>query len=497
MKVARLIIRDYAGVEAADIKVPPGGILITGGNARGKTSIYRALRAALKAQGVDPDAIRQGAEKSEILVDLSSLHVRTIIRPKGEETVVMDESGQVQRKPRTILNDLFGDELDPLAFYQAKDKDRRRMIYEVLPMKVTAEDMARWTNTGLALWTGLDMSEPGLEVVARHRLQFYNQRAQANAKAEASAATAQRLQAEWGKLLSETGPTPTEKTSVEDAQRLREEAQRALSALEGKQQGFEQARRAAGPTREKIERLRAEAAKEVIYPLVYSSMPAQSVASDRAMGDLIAVVDEYLQRLKKDALSLERRRNLTGEVTSLEASLAGVESMNVPAEEVTAARAALTAAEGVLVRARGVKIYAGYLSAAEEAAKQAAADAAAAAALDAVVRNLTTVAPRELAERSGGIPGLVVGEKITLDKVVLDDLAGIEQLQFAVNLAKRVRGSKGKVLLVDKLEAIDEDELGAFLKMAVQGGWQLIGTRVTKGELQILAIAGDEEVDDG
>jgi hypothetical protein len=73
---------------------------------------------------------------------------------------------------------------------------------------------------------------------------------------------------------------------------------------------------------------------------------------------------------------------------------------------------------------------------------------------------------------------------------VLDDLSGSEQLAFSVDLAKRL-SPNGRLLCVDKLEAFDPDALAEFVALCTSGGWQLLGTRVERGELVIESIEAD------
>lgn len=487
MKITRLTIRNYAGIAAADIAVPPGGILIKGGNARGKTSILRALRAALLARGVDAGCIHQGADKSEILVDLEALHAHRTIREKKTDLVVTNQSGTIQSKPQTILNELFGKEVDPLAFYLAKDDERRRMIYQVMPMEVTGDDVRRWTGEPM---TGA-FSGHGLEVLAGIRQRYYDKRTAANAAAEESKRKADELKADADVM----GPRSSA-VSATEAAKLLADVQRELNELTGRQSAYRQAREKAGPTRAKIDVMRKAATYD--YPQSWSFHPTGGghggtieVRSDQALDQLIGDVERLLRDVKADYEKLKSHRDVRIEADNLEASLAGIDAMAVPQEELDAASKRVQDAASALAQANLAEDYQKARAAADAARVQAVKDLDAAGHLDQVVRTLTKDAPRELAARSNAIPGLEVGEKITLDGVAIDEKSGKEQMQFAVNLAKRVRG-EGRVMTIDGTEKLDEDELPGFLQMAVAGGWQVIATRVTKGVLKIEAISEEE-----
>lgn len=484
MRITRLTIRNYAGIASADIAVPPAGILIKGGNARGKTSIVRALRAALQARGVDAGCIHQGADKSEILVDMEALHAQRTIREKKTDLVVTNQSGMVQPKPQTILNELFGKEVDPLAFYLAKDDERRRMIYQVMPMEVTASDICRWTGET----TPGSFIGHGLEVLAGIRQRYYDKRTTANAAAEDSKRRADELRAK-----AEAMGSPSSAVSAADAAQLLAETQRELNELTGRQSAYRQAREAAGPTLAKIEEMRYRAAESKTFPLSYSypSFPEIVFPDEDSLCRQMQADRGRLDAMNADLESVRKGRRLLNEARDLETSLAGIDSMAVPQEELDAASKRVRDAASALAQANLAEDYQKARAAADAARVQAVKDLDEAGRLDQVVRTLTSDAPRELAARSNAIPGLEVAQKITLDGVAIDEKSGKEQMQFAVDLAKRVRG-EGRVMTIDGTEKLDEDELPGFLQMAVAGGWQVIATRVTKGPLEITIISEEE-----
>src|SRR5581483_8903890 len=65
MRITRLRIKNYRSIEQLDEKIPPKGAIAKGGNARGKTTVLRAVRAAFLARDIAPDAIREGTDRAE------------------------------------------------------------------------------------------------------------------------------------------------------------------------------------------------------------------------------------------------------------------------------------------------------------------------------------------------------------------------------------------------------------------------------------------------
>lgn len=487
MRMTRLIIRDYCGIQAADLEIPPGGIVIRGGGGKGKTSILRGIRAALLARGVDAASIRNGADKAELLVDFDALHVRRSIRPRKHEVTVADATGQVQPSPQTLLDELFGRDIDPLEFYKADDKKRRKLIYEAMPMRVTVDDVYRWTGEKLTAIS----EDHGLEVLERIRKKHYDRRTDANAAAEESERAAQLAFDAADQLECQASAV-----SVEEARQLLEDVNRENGELLGRQKAHQAARDGAGPTLTKIEELRYQAGQAKTLPLSYeyqiSSTGVLSLGSEVVMEKHIAIDEARVAAMKADLASIREGQRLLREMQALEASLAGIDAMAVPQAEIDALTARSAAAQQALVGAEKAARYATARATAELARAQAAKDKERAKELDRVVKVLTNDAPGELAKREKGIPGLVLGDRIELDGVPLDINSGTEQMFFAIRLAKRAR-SDGRLLICDGLERLDEDDFPVFVKEAVSGGWQMIGTRVTKGPLEIIAITGDEE----
>ena len=52
MKITRLEVRNYRGIEHIDETIPPAGAIVSGGNGRGKTSVLRAIGACLAARDI-------------------------------------------------------------------------------------------------------------------------------------------------------------------------------------------------------------------------------------------------------------------------------------------------------------------------------------------------------------------------------------------------------------------------------------------------------------
>lgn len=215
MKITKLAIKNFRGIEALETSVPPAGAVISGHNAAGKTSVLRAIQAALVARGVDPTAIRIGAEKAEIVLDLDDVTVRRVITSKTSSVTVTTQDGLTRKAPQTYLNDLLGGAaIDPIELFLAPPKERRRQILAALPVTVTPEQLRQWIPT---LRDDVDCSGHGLEVLERLRKQAYDRRTAANAASKQAGDNASRARAEAdaaGKDLAPNAPTLTKRPEV-------------------------------------------------------------------------------------------------------------------------------------------------------------------------------------------------------------------------------------------------------------------------------------------
>jgi hypothetical protein len=499
--ITRLEIKSFRGIRELVIDVPPEGAVISGGNARGKSSVLKAISAALAGQGIGPDAIRLGADQAEILVDLDAIKVRRSITAKGASLTVKNNDGDQWSKPQTRLNELFGTAaLDALSFFLAEPKERRRMVMEALPVVVTAEDVARWAPGATKILQRVSLEGHGLEVLERLHQAFYEVRTEVNKAAKAARAEAN--------AAANYPPAPDVAPTIEAAAQANVDAGNRFMQLQGRDAAAAEAKKGAQRTRalivdaetgaadhrelakrapadhqlEAARALQVDAEREVqrIEKLLAAARAALQVA-EAALDEL---VDAQVEATRHAKLAEEQERR----AAELRGSLAEVEAMGVPAEEMAAARAELDRTVAVLEDAKAAA------RAAECAEDHRRMEALAvkrekdAAEIDAIVRRLATEAPQELAQRSAMIPGLgVSGDTITLDGVAIDSLSGAEQMRFAVDLCKRLN-DKARILVVDGLERLDEDALETFVETATAGGWQLIGSRVSKGELVVEAL---------
>jgi hypothetical protein len=510
LRMVRLTIKDFRGIIALDEVIAPGGAVIKGANARGKTSALRALAAALSAEDVGPDAIRIGAARAEIYVDLEALRVRRLITPKGNSVKVTAPDGTEFAKPQTLLNELLGGGIDPLAFAAADPKEQRRIILQAIPTRVTAEQVQRWT-AGRAFYSaeGFDLEKtPGLEVVSRLRQGAYDQRTKAKKDAKETLDTATRAAAAL--------PAIPDAPPIEEAEEARAAADRALEALQVRAARAEGALAALEGNLSRAGEKRARAAERVAHLPGAPTEDEQQALADRwdaanaevaelrlKLRDAEERADACHKQVKAWDAEAETRRIAQEEAARLIAEAEELErpaaaAVEAPAPEVlAAARVELDRARANVEAARAADKARAQHEAAAGLRATADVAAAEAAALEAIVKTLTEDAPKELAAAGDAIRGLTFeGEGIALDGVLLDKLSGAEQLLLSVEIAKRVAG-KVRILVVDTLERLDSEMRERFLRKATEGGWQVLCACVADGDPVFEAISLADDAAEG
>lgn len=504
MRARKIRIRDYRGIEDAEIPIGRGGVIAKGRCESGKTSFLDAFRAALVATGVQPSDIRTGADKAEIVVEVetlrSALRIRRGITRSGTSLVVSSEDGFKLDAPQTRLREMLGGGgFDPVDFFLAKDAERRRIILDATPVKVTAEDLGRWLGDEPVPLVSLDGH--GLEVLSRVRKHFYDRRTDANRKEKATGEEARRAQAAADRLAAHRNDDLDSKAIEDEAERARA----AVLDVESRQKASAKARAASGDARARIDAIRKKAADHAEAarnrPSDDTVRAAEEQARERAdrvvqlRADL-ATAEEAAKRAAtrrddlRDEVEAAKSHQRESEVAAqradeLEAAIAGA-APDVPEEEAIATTAAYRAAQAMvqtLDRAREEREAREASARADGVANAASVDASV---LDRIVEALTNDAPRELAARGNAIPGFDV-ETMSLDGVPLDSLSGGQKLEFAVNLAKRAN-PEARILICDGLERLDPERMDRFVELATEGGWQLIASRVEAGEITFEAI---------
>lgn len=116
------------------IRIEPYGkpVVLTGGNAQGKSSVIDSLFIALTGKLGDRP-VRDGSAKARITLDTGEYIIERVIPAGGSPRLtVRNTGGEKISSPQTVLDTLVGSlTLDPLAFTRLKDREQREMLLKV------------------------------------------------------------------------------------------------------------------------------------------------------------------------------------------------------------------------------------------------------------------------------------------------------------------------------------------------------------------------------
>ena len=143
MKILRLTIKNFLGIRAAEVDAGGDSVLITGGNARGKTSILSAVKAAFS--GIEPSQIALGSDGAEINLELDEITIARALSSEGKEGFdVRTLEGVKLSKPKTYLKEIAGAlNFNPVAFFFMKPIERREVLLRAMPIEVTGAEVTK------------------------------------------------------------------------------------------------------------------------------------------------------------------------------------------------------------------------------------------------------------------------------------------------------------------------------------------------------------------
>lgn len=545
MSIRRLSISNLLGISAIELTIDPSGALIEGGNAKGKTTIMRALKAALDGAGISGDAVRRGETAAEIVIDLDHDTVRRRISSDGKTKLDIEDAHGVPRKrPAEFLASLLGLALlDPLDLYLAKPEERRRLILRALPCTLSPEQVNRVLPPWHEPVTAADTAGHGIEALSMIRANVAGYRTALARKGKellGDVTTARASLVVTERAASGTWPElATAQQQLDAATARRSEIDVAIRAAAAATTATAGTRHQAAKLRGRAEEMRVRGPRLPTaddYDTAKQHVNAAHAETMRALADVEAqnaVVKELRVKLaleegrlssmvkRSDELldteqqkvkalqELERRREtheqvaadaaeLEQQAAALEATVADLTGTAPTEEQAEAAARAVVEAEQLVARAKEGQRLAAEAAAARAALESAIVEHQAAAKryeeIDAAVKALTNELPAELLAGAGeALAGISITESgievrdASGTSVPLEQMNTAAQMAFAVAVAKRLN-DKSKILLVDGLERIDDEQRSAFVALAIEGGYQLFATRVTSGPLQVRPV---------
>lgn len=183
MKITKISILNFLGISSFQASKLGKLNRIEGSNGVGKTAVLKAITEAIRSSGVNPNLIKTGSDKAEILIEIdNNISIeRKITHTANNPKVVVN--GEPINKPQKYLNDLIGPfNFNPVEFIQAKAKPRRDMLLSSIDFYIN-QDVLSEALGPLSDPIDLDKydySEHGLVLLEEIKKEVYDRRREAN-----------------------------------------------------------------------------------------------------------------------------------------------------------------------------------------------------------------------------------------------------------------------------------------------------------------------------
>ncbi len=249
-KIKRLVTRQALGIEESAYNF--GNVnVISGGNARGKTSILEIIEKGYYNTDRRDKFVRTGADKAYIELETDDgMKVERTINEDGSSSVKVTRDGIPVRAPQTFLDQLFGVTkerkdvfaFNPVDFMDKSPKEQSKILLSMMPISVSQADMKEWFEGKVP---PVNPNIHGLLVLKELEKYWYDARHEANGAARATKAEVEALQKQ---LPDNYDVTVWENYSLmelsdkirkgEQTNNYRKQSQALIDGLEGKKKSI-------------------------------------------------------------------------------------------------------------------------------------------------------------------------------------------------------------------------------------------------------------------
>ena len=182
MKIKKLEIGNYLGIEELSLPIDEKGAAIQGGSRKGKTSLLDAIVQTVTNDNPRTKIVRNENEPAKIYVEMDDGHkITRTFNAAGYKTVSIEKDGMRPKGPETYLKGLLGSRvmmIDPtvLLHRPEKEKELAETILSLLPIEVTPEDANKWFREIVPV----DYNQHGLKVCKDIENYYYGSRTGVN-----------------------------------------------------------------------------------------------------------------------------------------------------------------------------------------------------------------------------------------------------------------------------------------------------------------------------
>lgn len=419
-------IKNVKGISS--LKLQAGAVtVIAGENGAGKSSVIDAIDCVFSG-GHDPNLIRHGADKAEVVLTLDDgVTIRKRITTKDSTLEVRTEDGGIVKAPANYvkrLADSFA--FDPIGLLEAKPKDRAAWLLKHGGITFSAEEV------NAAVGIPVVRQSIDLERLEAIRAGKYGERTEVN----------RRLRDLQGAISEQKAmlPPAMETDWVAEQERIEDEIAAKRNLLQ-------------------------HTTLEVTKAANGEKMAAQAEA-DRKIEEIRRALQAELDRINTKATELLQAEAapINSDIANLSAELAGARAK---ADEQK--------------RAAGVKavIERNQIQYQEQLALE--------GSLNRTLKALDQLKLSKLAEIP--IPDLDIKDgEILIAGVPFDHLNTQAQMYTVIRAAKLALGEL-PLMVIDRAESLDEQRFNDLAEAVADAGLQMIAARVTEGPLKVEVAA--------
>lgn len=130
--IGKITISNIIGIKGIEVDVGGKSLVVSGGNAAGKTSFVEAIRNLAKGGGSMAQIIRQGERVGQTVIEFEDgIRVEKTGTPDTAQIVVSDDTGTLS-KPSARVKKFFNEMSNPVKFLLDNGKDRIKTLLDAL-----------------------------------------------------------------------------------------------------------------------------------------------------------------------------------------------------------------------------------------------------------------------------------------------------------------------------------------------------------------------------
>lgn len=460
MKINKITGSNFLILKEVELEPDSKLNVLAGKNKGGKTSFIKLVQAGLLGT-TDPNVIKVGEDKAEIMIDMDGIKVQRVITPKGQRVKVTNSDGDIKANPQKFLNSLLGNfSFDPLAFILMDAKDRRKYLMELFNPKVKEEYLTDVIEPEL-----MDRIRPnfdkvdGLTILKNLEDLYYSKRTDINKQLKQKEGAYQEaipdgykpeeVEANVDDLIAKLKEVEAQKTAAENIKVQNENAEKARARIKAKIEEFN------GILAEVNE---AEIKMIPSYETTIANYEAEIKAMQESLAEIRTHHEVALQHLsvKDDALKAIKEQ---------EAALNDFPLAEVP--DISGVEAEILSLDAAILEAKQKQALKEKYDKAQEIKKEV-------DTLDTQSKNLTGIIdklrkdiPAKIVKDAQiPIPDLRIdGDTIYIGEKSLDNMSTSEQITVALQMVRELnKDAKLKVLFLDRAESLDDETFEEFRK---------------------------------